>query len=62
MIKIPVLLVRLADVLAVPLFLLAVLYFWQIPHKTVVEWILLVFSVGGLLLDLLFTISFFNAF
>ena len=58
MITIPVLLIRWADVVAIPLFLLAVIYFWQIPHKTAVEWILLVFSVGGLVLDFAFTMSF----
>ena len=57
---IPVLLVRWADVLAVPLFLLAIVYFWRIPKKGVVEWLLLVFSVGGLLLDLAFTLAFLN--
>ena len=55
-------LVRLADVIAVPLFLLAFIYFWGIPHKTTTEWILLIFSAGGFLLDLVFTLSFLNVF
>lgn len=55
-------LVHWADVLAVPLFLLATLYFWQIPKKSGVEWLLLVFSVGGFVLDSVFTLAFLNVF
>jgi hypothetical protein len=57
---IPGVLVRWTNAIAVPLFLLAFLYFWRIPQRTMTEWILLVFSAGGLVLDSVFTLSFLN--
>lgn len=49
-----------ADVLAIPFFLIAFLYVWRIPHKTFVEYVLLLFTGAGFVLDTLFTLSFFN--
>lgn len=49
-----------ADTLAIPFFLIAFLYFWRIPRKTFVEYVLLLFTGAGFVLDTLFTLSFFN--
>ncbi len=46
------------DALAIPFFALLVHYFYQKEHKTVLEYVFLVFSVGGLVLDTLFTVVF----
>jgi lipoprotein signal peptidase len=54
------LLPSLADILAIPLFLLAFLYFWKKPNKTIVEYLLLLFTGAGFVLDTLFTLQFFN--
>jgi short subunit fatty acids transporter len=43
------------DVLAIPLFALAALYFYNIKHKTLTEYTLLLFSISGLVLDIFFT-------
>lgn len=47
------------DVLAVPLFGLAVWYFARIRQKTAVEWVLLAFCAAGLILDTVFSLAFF---
>ena len=41
--------------LAIPLFALAAIYFYNIKHKTLTEYILLLFSISGLVLDIFFT-------
>jgi hypothetical protein len=46
------------DILAIPFFILASLYFYQIEHKTPLEYILFLFSVTGAIADILFTIQF----
>ena len=43
------------DMLAIPFFIWLSIYFIMIEEKTVTEYILLLFSVGGALLDILFT-------
>lgn len=52
------LLLRLADIVALPLFLIGVLYFWRKPRKTTVEWLMFVFMFGGLVVDTVFTVDF----
>ena len=41
--------------LAIPLFALAAVYFYNIQRKTLTEYILLLFSISGLVLDIFFT-------
>lgn len=48
------------DILAIPFFLLLTIYFYNIERRSVTENILLLFSIGGLLADILFTILFFT--
>ena len=47
-----------ADILAIPGFALSVYYFAMIPDPNLIEMILLVFSITGFVLDILFTIIF----
>lgn len=46
---------HIGDILAIPFFFWLSLYFYQISNKTTTEWILMIFAVSGLVLDLLFT-------
>lgn len=43
------------DILAIPFFSLLSLYFYNIEDKTTIEYVLLFFSICGLLADILFT-------
>ena len=43
------------DILAIPLFSLLSLYFYNIEDKTITEYVLFFFSISGLLADILFT-------
>lgn len=43
------------DILAIPFFLLLIIYFYNIPNKTFTENILFFFVVSGFFADLLFT-------
>ena len=49
------------DVLAIPFFLLAFIYFYRIEDKDMTERALLAFSFAGLVLDLAFTYQYFFA-
>lgn len=46
------------DILAIPFFILSLYYFWQIPQRTLIETVLLLFSFIGLSADILFTYLF----
>jgi hypothetical protein len=48
-------LARVADILAIPFFLAATLYFLSIRNKTPVEYVLLLFVAAGFVLDTVFT-------
>ncbi len=48
-----------ADIIAIPLFLLLFIYFYNIEHKTPFEYLLFFFSISGLILDIIFTAQFF---
>lgn len=48
------------DILAIPFFALLIIYFDSIECKTPIEYLLLLFSIAGFILDILFTISFFR--
>lgn len=43
------------DILAIPFFLLLVVYFYKKKNRTDIENILLLFSIAGLILDIIFT-------
>ena len=51
---------HIGDILAIPFFALLCLYFYRIENKTPLEYILLLFSVGGFLLDILFAGLYFS--
>ncbi len=46
------------DILAIPFFALLTIYFYTIEHKSVIEYILLYFSISGFVLDILYTYIF----
>ena len=46
------------DILAIPFFILLVIYFYNIEHKSRIEYVLLYFSIGGVVLDILYTFIF----
>lgn len=48
------------DILAIPFFLLLVIYFNDIKEKTYLEYLLFFFSICGLLLDTCFTYIFLS--
>ena len=47
-----------ADIVAVPFFLLLTIYFHKKPQKSLLEWILMCFALGGLVADIVFTYGF----
>ena len=49
-----------ADIVAIPMFLLSSIYFYNIDHKNNLEYILLFFSLTGFILDILFTLLFLS--
>jgi len=46
---------HIADIFAIPLWLIMILYFYRIENKTPVEYVLLLFGTTGLVLDCLFS-------
>lgn len=50
------------DILAIPFFALLVIYFYNIEHKTIIEYVLLLFSISGFILDILYTYIFLSRF
>lgn len=48
------------DILAIPFFALLVIYFYNIVDKSIMEYILLYFSISGFVLDSLFTFVFLS--
>ena len=47
------------DIFAIPFFALLIIYFYGIENKSKYEYILLIFSVCGFILDIMFTCIFF---
>lgn len=43
------------DILAIPFFGLLAIYFYNIEHKTTMEYVFLCFSISGFIFDILFT-------
>jgi hypothetical protein len=50
---------HIGDIIAIPFFIALIYYFYNINDKNYIEYILFLFSIGGLLADLLFTYIFF---
>ena len=48
------------DILAIPFFALLVIYFYNIEHKSIIEYVLLFFSISGFILDILYTYIFLS--
>ena len=43
------------DILAIPFFALLTIYFYNIEQKSILEYVLLLFSISGFVLDILYT-------
>ncbi len=50
------------DILAIPFFALLIIYFYNIEHKSIMEYVLLCFSISGFILDILYTYIFLYPF
>ena len=50
------------DILAIPFFALLVIYFYNIEDKSTIEYVLLLFSISGFILDILYTYIFLSHF
>ena len=50
------------DILAIPFFALSVIYFYNIEDKSIIEYLLLLFSISGFILDILYTYIFMSNF
>ena len=48
------------DILAIPFFALLAIYFYNIEHKSIIEYVLLCFSISGFILDIFYTYVFFS--
>jgi hypothetical protein len=48
------------DILAIPFFALLINYFYHIKNKSIIEYVLLLFSISGFILDILFTYMYIN--
>ena len=48
------------DILAIPFFALLVIYFYNIEHKSIIEYVFLWFSISGFILDILYTYIFLS--
>ena len=43
------------DILAIPFFILLSVYFYNIEHKSPIEYVLFMFAISGFILDSLYT-------
>ncbi len=46
---------HIGDIIAIPFFILLVIYFYNIHNRDNIENVILIFSVGALFADILFT-------
>jgi hypothetical protein len=53
---------HIGDLIAIPFFCLLIYYFYNKREKTIIENILFLFSIGGLIADLLFTFFFLKKY
>lgn len=51
-------LIHYGDILAIPFFVLLIYYFIIKKNKTKIEYVLLLFSIGGLIADVYFSYNF----
>lgn len=49
------------DILAIPFFALLIFYFYNIKNKSILEYLLLLFSISGFVLDILYTFIFLSS-
>ena len=49
------------DILAIPFFALLIFYFYNIKNKSILEYVLLLFSISGFVLDILYTFIFLSS-
>jgi hypothetical protein len=50
--------VHYGDIIAVPFFLSLVYYFYKIKNKTIFEYVLFFFVIGGFIVDFIFSYNF----
>ena len=50
------------DMLAIPFFFLLTIYFYNLKEKTPLEYVFLVFSVSGFVMDIFYTYLFLNKY
>jgi len=50
------------DILAIPFFALLAIYFYNIEEKSIIEYVLLYFSISGFILDIFYTYIFLSHF
>jgi hypothetical protein len=48
------------DILAIPFFALLTIYFYNIEEKSIIEYVLLYFSISGFILDIFYTYIFLS--
>ena len=48
------------DILAIPFFALMIIYFYKITNKSVIEYVLLLFSISGFVFDIFFSYLFLS--
>ncbi len=48
------------DILAIPFFALLAIYFYNIENKSIIEYVLLCFSISGFIFDIFYTYIFLS--
>jgi len=48
------------DIIAIPFFAILTFYFYNIENKSILEYVLLLFSMGGFILDIFYTLIFYH--
>ncbi len=48
------------DLIAIPMFFVLIIYFYNKKNKNKLEYILFVFAIGGFISDILFSLHFVN--
>jgi hypothetical protein len=51
---------HIGDIIAIPFFLLMIIYFYKIENKTPTEYVLYLFAISGFILDVFYTFLFWN--
>ena len=51
---------NIGDIIAIPFFLLLIIYFYKKKNKNEIEYIFLLFSIGAFIADIYFTFDFIN--